>query len=421
MMAAASKRDGTQVEHFLVEPDTFYLGIKSLNVKSVASAKGAKDRVVPVAARHICREIPAEVCRSGGRIDPARSAMNYSLLPGLMTEAAITARALAVMAQNGIEWKQKRRDQIMGVELVFSLPPDFKHDSRAFFVECLRWTERHFPQPAQIIAAIVHVDEGGGKAGHLQAGHLHVLLVPIVAHGRMDGHALVGYQGLYAERVNSFHAEVAHRFGLRKPRRKPKLTSAQRHELADRIIGQMLAEGWIASPASVKAMRTMLARDPLPMAQSMGLAPHDAAIEPPTAYAVADAVLPDGATALLCNAVHADDAIRETDSNHAGASERALPASLAASGMRSGARPRPKKWIETMTRVMPREKPAWTARSSPSVSTSGRPDRIRTIDAEASPPRIGPSAGAGMPVPIPQLSGRAQVLLGLRAAGHMHR
>ena len=79
----------------------------------------------------------------------------------------------------------------------------------------------------------------------------------------MDGHTVVGYQGIYAKRVNSFYEEVAQRFGLRKPRRKLKLTSTQRHELVDRIIDQMLADGWVASPASIKALRTTLTPDPL--------------------------------------------------------------------------------------------------------------------------------------------------------------
>ena len=70
-----------QDQNFIVEPVTFYLGIKSLNTKSVAAAKGIKTRIIPVVAKHLCRELPAEVCRSG-RIDPSQLALNYSLLPG---------------------------------------------------------------------------------------------------------------------------------------------------------------------------------------------------------------------------------------------------------------------------------------------------------------------------------------------------
>ena len=80
-MAAKNKRDSMLVQDFVPEPDAFFLGMKSLNIKSVDAAKGMKANVIPVVAKHICREIPAEACRSGGRIDPSRSALNYMRIP----------------------------------------------------------------------------------------------------------------------------------------------------------------------------------------------------------------------------------------------------------------------------------------------------------------------------------------------------
>lgn len=405
---AVNKRDAMLVQDFVTEPDTFFLGIKSLNTKSVAAAKDMKAHIVPVVAKHLCREIPAEVCRSGGRIDPGRTALNYSLLPGRMSEATITARAIAVMEEHGIEWQQKRKDQIMSVELVFSLPPGFKDDQRIFFAECLRWTERHFPQPAQIIAAVVHLDEA--------LPHLHIVLVPIVEHGRMDGHKVIGYKGVYTKRVNSFHDEVAQRFGLRKPRRKMKLTSAQRHQLADRIIAQLMADGWVASPVSVKEMRRMLIADPLPMAQSMGLSAHDADVidSQQKAYAVAvDGVpsLPDGATALLCNAVAGITKSNDADIAHADPSESALTASSASSIIVHSKRPRPKQWVEIMTSVVSPEKPAWSIRSPQPIRAADATESLRRIKART------PADDTRMPPP--RLSGRSQVMLGLRAADHV--
>lgn len=411
LMPAPDNRAAMLVQDFAVEPDTFFLGIKSLNTKSVVAAKDMKTSIVPVVAKHLCRELPAEVCRSGGRIDPSRSALNYSLLPGRMTGATITAQAIAGMEENEIKWRQARKDQVMGVEFVFSLPPGFKHDERIFFTECLRWTERHYPQPARIIAAIVHLDEA--------VPHLHVLLVPIVAQGRMSGHDVVGYKGLYTKRVNSFHEEVAQRFGLRKPRCKGKMTSTRRHHLADRTIDKLMADGWVASPASVKEMHRMLFPDPLPMAQSMGLSAHeDSAIESQqNAYAVAvDDVrtLPDGATALLCNAVASSTTANDAGIDHPDASKTPPAGSAASSSIVPGERPRLKQWVEIMTGVMPPERPAWSGRSPhqippPSIVPS-KLDRVGTADA-TEPPR-------GIPPPT-RTSARTQVLLGLRVAGHI--
>jgi hypothetical protein len=120
--------------------------------------------------------------------------------------------------------------------------------------------------------------------------------------GPKAGHGQAGQQ------LSRRSGAAAWTAGLREPRRKTKLTYAERHQLADRIIAQMMADGWVGMPASVKEMRRMLIADPLPMAPSMGLSAHDVIAPEPqqNAYAVAvDGVMaaPDGATALLCNAV----------------------------------------------------------------------------------------------------------------------
>jgi hypothetical protein len=138
--------DDILVQDFVDEPDVFFLGIKSLNAKpkSVAAAKGKKEKVIPVVARHLYREIRAETCWAGGRINPAKSAMNYSLLhDGPTTAAGMTTAALDAMAEHDVPWQAQRKDQIMGVELVISVSPSFKGDLHAFFRQSLEWTQRH--------------------------------------------------------------------------------------------------------------------------------------------------------------------------------------------------------------------------------------------------------------------------------------
>jgi hypothetical protein len=408
-MATNNKRAAMLVQDFMPESDTFFLGIKPLNTRSVAAAKNDKARIIPVAAKHLCREIPAEVCRSGGRIDPRRSAQNYTLIPGMMSEAAITAQAIRVMAHHRIEWRQARRDQIMGVELVFSLPAGFGGDQRHFFTECLRWTERHFSQPVQIIAAVVHLDEA--------APHLHVVLVPIVALGQMSGHDVVGYTGLYAKRINSFHEEVAQLFGLRKPRSRSKMSSAQRHHLANLIIDQLMADGWVGTPASVKAMLRKFAGDPLPIAESMGLSAQDAdpAKSQPKAYAVAIESVPphlNRATALLCNAVHGSASTNDAPIGSSDTVQTTLTAPPASSRIVPSERPRTKEWVKMMTRATVPEKPAWKPRQPLPISPPIIPSKPGRVDTASPEPTLGTHPPARTPA-------RSQVMLGLRAAGHM--
>lgn len=405
-MATKKKREAMLVQDFAPEGDAFFLGMKSLNIKSVETAREMKANVIPVVAKHLCREIPAEACRSGGRIDPSRTALNYTLIPGMTTEAAITACAITAMQEHVIERQRERKDQIMGVELVFSLPEGFQGDQRRFFAECLLWTERHFPAPAQIIAAVVHLDESNP--------HLHVVLVPIVAPGRMDGHKVVGYVGLYAKRVSSFYEEVAQRFGLRKPQPKVKLTSTQRHKLADRIIDQLMADGWVGSPASVKAMHRKFVADPLPIAESMALSMQDAISckSQPTAYAVAlDSVpeMPERATALLCNAVHGSASTNDAQIGSADTVETTPIAPAASPRIVPSERPRTKQWVKIMTRATVPEKPAWKPRQAPHIIVPCKQEPI----APAAPE---PTRRIQLPT---QTSARSQVMLGLRAASHM--
>jgi hypothetical protein len=389
------------VQDFVAEPDTFFLGIKSLNTKSVAAAKDAKARVIPVVAKHLCREISAEVCRSGGRIDPRRKALNFSLLPDLATAAKITERAVAVMEEHGILWKKKRKDQVMGVELVFSVPPGFKGDVRVFFAHCLRWVETHFPRPIQVIAAMAHRDEG--------RDHVHIVLVPILGHGQMSGHKVIGYKAVYNKRANSFHQEVAQRYGLRKPRCKGKLTYAERQQLADLILARMMVQGWSGSPAAIKSMRKLLSDDPVPMAQTMGLME-------PTAYAVDgddEAASAGDPTAYLCNAV---DAGADAQGDVGDVGDVIDPADAADDGIGAGdlpptlpLDPAPAAIIPAPIRI---DIPAADPGPDADVDPPKRLTRVR--DADLSADRWDGDQGEHVPLPPPSPSKRAQMLLGVQ-------
>jgi hypothetical protein len=341
------------IQDFVAEAGVFYLGIKTLNSRSVAAARGDKGRVLSVVGKHLYREIRAETCWAGGRINPAKTPLNYSMLPGPMTAESMVSAALDAMSRHGVDWKPQRKDMIMGIELVISVPVKFKGDWRALFEKTLPWVRAEFPHPVEIVAAVVHLDEA--------TPHMHVILVPLLAQGRMSGHEVAGYKALFNKRVNSFYKQVAQQYGLRKPRRKGKLAYRERQQLADRVLANMLAEGaaWADSKA-VAAMRKLLTAAPEPMAEALGLMQDTVADEADqTTYAVdaggVDAVLADEPTAYLCYAFDADlmlDNDADTDptppGHHGGASILAgdgfclsLPAFTAAGTCESSTAPGP--------------------------------------------------------------------------------
>jgi hypothetical protein len=356
----------TLVQDFVAEPDVFFLGIKSLNLKSVAAARN-RDQVLPIVGRHLYREIQAETCWNGGRINHSRSWMNFSLLPDRpMTSVAMVEAALTVVANNGIDWSKLRKDKIVGVELVISLPAAFQGDTRLFFVESLAWVRATFPSPITIIAAVVHLDEA--------APHMHVILAPIIGPGAMCGHQVAGYKAVYNKRVNSFHQQVAQRYGLRKPRPKVKLTYRERQQLANRVLATVLADrpAWADNPAAVWEMRQLLTADPTPMAKALGLL-EDSDDATPTAYAVAGAAVPavkPGAvsTAFLCYAVGSDVALDGADAAGDDRADQVVEVAhqLDAASVLAG-----EAWL-----VLPTWQVTATAHSKPGPQAAERPIRI---------------------------------------------
>lgn len=255
------------IQDFRDDEQVFRVGCKPLNSKSVAAAHGNRDRVVPIAAAHLTREIEQDFCRSGGSINPSRSALNYSMLDDVpMEAAAIKARAIALMEQYGIVWRSLRRDKIMAAEVIISPPPGFADDLDAFLADSLHFAEHiAFGHQVPIIAAVVHDDE--------PVIHLHVLALPLTLDGRMKGHELVGYTGMHQKRSDLFYEHVGKRYGLERPTRKAMLCHADRVYLTERVLAKLAAGGpaWASNPAAMKEMRRLILADPLGMARAHGI------------------------------------------------------------------------------------------------------------------------------------------------------
>jgi hypothetical protein len=272
--------DYTLVQDFHDDEQVFRVGTKPLSISSVDAAYGNRNRVVPVAAAHLTREIPQDYCRSGSSIDPSRSALNYSMLNIPMQATAIADRAIALMEQHGIKWRSLPKNRIMAVETIISPPPGFVGDLDAFFADGLHWTEyTAFGHQVSVIAAIVHNDELGEDemGAQMTAPHLHVLTLPITTDGRLDGHELVGFTGKHRNRNESFYQHVGQRYGLGKPTPKASLNKADRAQFADRLLAKFVADcpAWACNAAAMKALRRMFLADPLGMAKAHKIAlPH---------------------------------------------------------------------------------------------------------------------------------------------------
>lgn len=167
----------------------------------IKKLKGAS--IVLAASRHNKRAIQAEH-GADGHIDAARTRLNLSLNgPGKPEAVARLAKDRMTAASV----KPQKKNAVLALELIFSLPPATTIDPEAFFRDCLQWGERNFGGLDNVLSADVHLDES--------APHLHVLILPLID-GRMNGSDLVGNRQRLQFLQNDFHAAVAGRYGLAK-------------------------------------------------------------------------------------------------------------------------------------------------------------------------------------------------------------
>jgi len=159
--------------------------------------------IITVAARHNRRVIQAELGATGS-IDPARSHLNETL-HGPHTADDVGQLAKDLMREAGVV--KFRKDSVMALELVFSLPTDHRLDDRAYFADCAAWAADQYGGARNILSVDIHRDEG--------APHCHVLLLPLL-NNRMAGSDFVGGKQKLMAMHKQFHEAVASRYGLRK-------------------------------------------------------------------------------------------------------------------------------------------------------------------------------------------------------------
>jgi Plasmid recombination enzyme len=215
--------------------------------------------IIGKAARHNRRVIQAELGASGP-IDATRSHLNITLMgPSTADEVAQQAKAKIMAA--GIT--KARKNAVMGVELIFSLPTDYPHDVTAYFTACAKWAGAEFGGLDNIVSADIHRDEA--------QDHAHVLLVPLFD-GRLRGSDAVGNKRKLSELQAKFFRDVAAGFGFNKPR--ARLSGNNKAQVTRKVLDK-LRQDPAAKSLVWAVIRDSVERDPMSYALALGIAITD--------------------------------------------------------------------------------------------------------------------------------------------------
>lgn len=213
--------------------------------------------IIGKAARHNKRTIQAEMGASSS-IDPTRSHLN-EILTGPLTPDAVAQIAKDLMAEAGLT--TLRKDAVLGLELVFSLPVAHGLNERDYFVACTAWAGDYFGGAKNVLSSDLHRDE----AQH----HCHVLILPLVD-GRMNGGKLMGNRQTLMAMQQNFFDVVASIYGLHKA---PARLSGLTRQAAAKTVLQTLRAGADAALKSKvwASIRDAIERDPVPYLQALGV------------------------------------------------------------------------------------------------------------------------------------------------------
>lgn len=206
------------------------------HVLRMAKLKGSGK--ILAASRHNKRVIQAEK-GADSHIDMSRSHLNYSLV-GFDNPEAIADQANSLISEAGIV--NLRKDAVMAIEVIFSLPANNNTDILGFFIDCCDWLPKHLG--GKVLSFDVHLDEA--------CPHAHALVLPLVDN-RMIGGKLIGYKGRLRSLQDSFHLLVGRNYGLTKPMRK--LSGESKTKTANLVLN------FLKSDAIMKSSIYQLIRD----------------------------------------------------------------------------------------------------------------------------------------------------------------
>lgn len=226
--------------------------------------------IIRIAAIHNLRENQAEF-GSDSHIDPSRTHLNV-ILRGAGTAAEVATMALNLMQQADV--LPLRKGAVVGLEILFSLPPDSGIAERDYFAACTDWSEAFFEIP--ILSAAIHNDEA--------APHCHVILLPLF-NGRMIGSGLVGNRVRLLAIQSDFHVKVGQSYGLVRQAPVKRYSASARLAAAASVVNSLRnSKQSLNDPAICDALRDCLSQAmPVELMDRLGLAlPEVKTVKPQT-------------------------------------------------------------------------------------------------------------------------------------------
>ena len=207
------------------------------------------------ALKHNKRTLQAER-GAGANIDVTKTLLNYALASA-DTPENIATHAKVQMVKAGID--KPRTNQVMAVEVLFSLPIDRHNlDTRPFFNDCLAWVIQSFA--GELLSFDVHLDES--------APHAHAIILPLIA-GKMQGNSLIGGKGNLMSLINLFYNEIATRYGLAKASRK-RLSAIDKQSIERQVLKRLKGDSAMLSSVW-PCVRDAIHKDPFPYAQMLSI------------------------------------------------------------------------------------------------------------------------------------------------------
>jgi hypothetical protein len=224
--------------------------VASSHILRMSKLKGGG--IVLTAAKHNKRTNTSHLAN----IDPLRSRLNYCLI-GASTPQGVAAEAKRLMADAGIA--DPRKNGVIALEIVFSLPPNSNINHQSFFADSLTWLQGYFNVP--VLSFDVHLDEA--------APHAHAIILPLV-NGKMNGSDLMGGPSTLAKMHSSFHQAVACKYGFKKPQRR--LTGEAKKELDRLVMDAFMEEDLLLGSSAYSVIRESVRNNPEPYAECFGIA-----------------------------------------------------------------------------------------------------------------------------------------------------
>lgn len=227
---------------------TQLLRVKRLNRKDYGG------NIIAVAARHNLRENLNEL----DHIDQSKTSQNV-ILRGSVCAADVAAEAVKLMEQ--AQLKPLRKNAVIGIEILFSLPPSSGITELDFFTDAVAWAEGFFELP--ILSAAIHNDEA--------VPHCHVIMLPLF-NGRMMGDALIGDRKRIEALQADFHIKVGQRYGLKRGTPAKRHSATARRKAADSVIDAMRKKlKGIDEPTFWDAMRDTITETPAALMAYFGI------------------------------------------------------------------------------------------------------------------------------------------------------